>query len=184
MWAFPHLDVISLLTICTTYQQQVDVLISEASKHDPMYVWVWIWNLLFWAIVLLTYIISPHGEVYLLENCVMLFTQYDALHCFGLFELLMLRRKLRCQLKLLKKVWIYSNNNLVWCLFLWTLSLLTCSRSDVMSVYIDFRAMAWRLFVLVYKQESIGSQFCKFLFIQLSSLKLSHWYLVHGKWIN
>ena len=67
------------------------------------YVWVWIWNLLFWAIVLLTYIISPHGEVYLLENCVMLFTQYDALHCFGLSELLLLRRKLRCQLKLLKK---------------------------------------------------------------------------------
>ena len=31
--------------------------------------------------VLLTYIISPHGEVYLLEKCCSMFTQYDALHC-------------------------------------------------------------------------------------------------------
>ena len=29
--------------------------------------------------VLLTYIISPHGEVYLLEKCYV-FAQYDALH--------------------------------------------------------------------------------------------------------
>ena len=75
-----------------------------------------------------------------------------------------------------KKVWICSNNNLVWCLFLWTLRLLTRSNSDVMSVYIDFGAMAWRLFVLVYKQESIGSLFCKFLFIY-NCRQLSNWSL-------
>ena len=72
---------------------------------------VWVWNLLFWAIVLLTYIISPHGEVYLLEKCCYVFAQYDALHY--LVSAPLLRGKLRCQLKLLKKVWIYSNN--LWC---------------------------------------------------------------------
>ena len=70
-----------------------------------------VWNLLFWAIVLLTYIISPHGEVYLLEKCCYVFAQYDALHY--LVSAPLLRGKLRCQLKLLKKVWIYSNN--LWC---------------------------------------------------------------------
>ena len=99
-------DVISLLTICTLISRHISMSPSMSMKLTVYS----IWNLLFWAIVLLTYIISPHGEVYLLEKCAM--CSLNMMLCIA-WPPLLLRGKLRCQLKLLKKVWIYSNN--LWC---------------------------------------------------------------------
>ena len=99
--------------------------------------------------VLLTYIISPHGELYLLEKCATCLTQYDALQCLASVAA---EREAEMSIEATEKKCEYI---VIICDVFWTV--LRARSSDVMSVYIHFDGDAlWRLFVLVYKQVSIG----------------------------
>ena len=104
-------------------------------------------NLLFWAIVLLTYIISPHGELYLLEKCATCLTQYDALQCLASVAA---EREAEMSIEATEKKCEY----IVIIYDVLDAEIARSSSDDVMSVYIDFNVDAVEI-ICVSIQTSI-----------------------------